>query len=549
MGRGNGPCWLIVIFLLCLTTCPLRAQAPADGRWGDQGDGTYANPVLPADFSDLDAIRVGNDFFAISSTFQYSPGIVVLHSRDLVNWAIVSHVVSDVTRISPEMNWDVMGRRGRGIWAGSIRFHAGRFWVFAGTPDEGFFVSTAARAAGPWTPPVMLRSGAGAALGPGWDDPCPFWDDDGRLYLVATHFAAEGAAATKYNIHLFGLTPDGEHFVAGSDRVIHQSRGSEANKLYKIDGLYFHYFSEVHAEGRVAMMERSKSLDGPWESHQLNHVQPAIDKEPNQGGLIELEDGRWYFLTHQGHGDWEGRAGVLLPVSWIEGWPILGKPGPDGLGTMLWSAAKPIAGGTAADSHLTWSGEFTAAGLDPAWEWRNQPRAGMWSLTVRPGALRLYGFRSLRTGDFASVADVLTQRALRTPRNVVTAKLDVGRMVDGQRGGLVQFARTVCMLAVVQTGGSARRLVANLDGKETLGPVLTPDSVWLRSSWDLAGVSQFSYSVDGQSFVALGGTCQLTWGSYRGDRIGLFTVNDAAGAGTAGGYLDIDRFDYETGHR
>ena len=134
------------------------------------------------------------------------------------------------------------------------------------------------------------------------------------MYLVTTHTAAEGPSATKYNIHLFKLTADGASIVPGSDRIIHQSRGSEANKLYKWNGLYYHYYSEVRPEGRVAMMDRAKSLDGPWETRQIIHVHGTVDKEPNQGGIVQAPDGNWWFFTHQGRGDWEGRAAVLLPV-------------------------------------------------------------------------------------------------------------------------------------------------------------------------------------------------------------------------------------------
>ena len=142
-------------------------------HWGAQSDGTYRNPVLPSDYSDLDCIRVGADYFAISSTFQFSPGMVILHSRDLVNWTIAGHAVYDLTQIGPELNWDRMNRTGKGIWAGAIRHHDGKFWVFFGTPDEGYFMTTAADVAGPWAPlhPVLKEAG--------WDDCCPFWDDDG----------------------------------------------------------------------------------------------------------------------------------------------------------------------------------------------------------------------------------------------------------------------------------------------------------------------------------------------------------------------------------
>jgi beta-xylosidase len=128
--------------------------------WGDQHDGTYLNPVLPSDYSDLDCIRVGSDYYAISSTFQFSPGVVILHSSDLVNWTIAGHAVSDLTPIGPELNWDRMNRYGKGVWAGAIRYHDGKFWIYFGTPDEGYFMTTAKEITGPWEPlHAMLREG------------------------------------------------------------------------------------------------------------------------------------------------------------------------------------------------------------------------------------------------------------------------------------------------------------------------------------------------------------------------------------------------------
>src|SRR5450759_4226801 len=120
--------------------------------WGDQGNGTYVNPILPADYSDLDCIRVGKDYYAMSSTFQYSPGVIILHSKDLVNWKIAGHVVNDLNQISPELNWDKMNKYGRGIWAGAIRYHDKKFWVYFGDPDAGYFMSTAKKVEGLWEP-------------------------------------------------------------------------------------------------------------------------------------------------------------------------------------------------------------------------------------------------------------------------------------------------------------------------------------------------------------------------------------------------------------
>jgi beta-xylosidase len=400
--------------------------------WGDQGDGTYRNPVLPADYSDLDCIRVGADYYAISSTFQYSPGMAILHSRDLVNWRILGHVVSDVTQIGPEMNWDRMDRYGHGIWAGAIRHHAGKFWVYFGTPQEGFFLSTTEDPAGPWTPlhPVMRAAG--------WDDCCPFWDDDGQGYFVCTHFAADPVDGREYTVHLFKLTSDGRDLVPGSDTIIHQSEGSEANKLYKINGLYYHLYSEVRpGGGRIVMMHRAKNLCGPYETRQLSRAQRSA-MEPNQGGLVQTEKGDWFFFTHHGTGQWEGRAASLLPATWIDGWPILGAPDANGIGTMVWSSRKPVDGRPIAVPQT--SDEFDGRGLAPQWEWNHQPRADRWSLTARPGFLRLHAFRGLDGDNLLKIGNVLTQRSVRAAGAEVVVRMDVAGLADGQHAGLCHFS-------------------------------------------------------------------------------------------------------------
>jgi len=521
-------CLICISLLLFFTPAILRADdhavakpAPLAGKFGDQHDGTYVNPILPADFSDIDAIRVDDDFYAISSTMPFSPGMVILHSKDLVNWRIVGHAIEDLTQIGPEMNWDRMGRYGRGVWAGAIRHHAGKFWIYFGTPDEGLFVTTAKDAAGPWAPLKHVLAARG------WDDCCPFWDEGGAGYLVATNFA------DNYTIHLFGLSDDGASIRRGSDRIIHQSRGSEANKLYKIGGIYYHYFSEVRSEGRVAMMERAASLDGPWEIRQLNHVNKKIDREPNQGGLIELADDRWFFLTHHGTGDWEGRPLSLLPVTWLQGWPVIGAPGADGIGQMVWRDVKPINGPALAERAEP--EEFDLPRLSPQWEWNHQPRADMWSLSERPGFLRLRAFPPRKPDELLNAGNTLTRRMMRRPTDRCEARIDISQMVDGQRAGLCHFAKTFASIGVWQDGGT-RTIAFDRQGKTTTGPAIKTNEIFLRCSWDIDGNAQFAYSTDGDSFTILGDKHQLAWGNYRGERIGLFCYNN----NSVGGLVDVD---------
>jgi beta-xylosidase len=526
-------CMLLLLASASLPSFPQRSRQPVAtpllGTQAANQQNTYTNPVLPGDFSDLDAIRVGDDFYAISSTFQYSPGMVVLHSKDLVHWSYLGHVVQDITALDPELNYDRMGRAGRGIWAGSIREHAGRFFVYFGTPDQGIFMASAAHPAGPWTSPKLILADAG------WDDPCPFWDEDGRAYLIATHFALEPSNGKTYNIHLFAMDPQGDALIAGRDHILHQSRGSEANKLYKIHGLYFHFFSEVRPEGRVVIMERAESLDGPWEERQVIHVHPKIDKEPNQGGLIELASGKWYFLSHQGTGDWEGRAGVLLPVTWIDGWPVMGRVGKDGIGNMVWTANAPIP----FDGHtngLAVSDNFDGPELKPAWEWNSQPNPGLWNLSDRPGFLRLFAAPALHADDLRTVPDILTQRALRSAHSTATVKIDLVGMQDGQQAGLMHYAQHMCALAVSRKG---QTLVIGFASDNSY-PAATPiaaKQVWLRSNWGWDGVGRFSYSTDGVGFFPIGTPCKAGWAFYRGDRIGIYTTGPS-------GYIDLDAFQY-----
>lgn len=507
------------------------AGSPRPGEWGDQGDGAYANPVVAADFSDIDVIRFGDEFIAMSSTFQYSPGVVLLRSKDLVNWTIAGHAVPDVRQIGPEMNWDRMNRYGTGVWAGSIRRHAGKFWIYFGTPQEGYFMTTAPAVEGPWEPLTHVFKAEG------WDDCCPFWDDDGQMYLVGTQFSKDPANGKKYNIHLWKLTPDGKAFVPGSDRIIHQSPGSEANKLYKINGLYYHYYSEVRPEGRVVMMNRAKSLEGPWETRQLNHATRTPKVDPNQGGLIQLDDGGWWFFTHMGSGTWAGRMAHLLPVTWIDGWPILGQPGPDGIGNMVWGGKKPILG--QAPVKRSFSESFDSAKLAPTWEWNHYPRDEKWSLTERPGALRLHAFRPLKPDDIHKTGNTLTQRIYASERGRVTVKLDASWLADGQNAGLTFFSRHAGWIGVHRRQGETR-IVQVEQTRRNQGPVLAGAQVWLRADIDVNGLVSFAYSTDGQDYLPLGEPHQAGWWNYRGTRIGLFTYNNDAEAG----HVDFEDFDY-----
>ncbi|GGH00232.1 glycoside hydrolase family 43 protein [Mucilaginibacter phyllosphaerae] len=494
--------------------------------WGDLGNGKYANPVIPADYSDIDCIRVGDDYYAVSSTFQYSPGFVILHSKDLVNWETLSHAVSNLNEISPEMNWDKMNRYGTGIWAGAIRYYHNKFWIYFGTPDEGYFMTTASNPRGPWQPLTHVLKGKG------WDDCCPFLDDDGQLYLIGTNYA------DNYKIHLFKLTADGRSIIPGYDNIIHQSEGSEANKLYKINGTYYHFFSEVKPEGRAIMMERAQKVNGPYlEEKQLSYAQKQFN-EPNQGGLVQTKRGEWYFLTHHGTGDWEGRAVSLLPVNWVDGWPIIGKVSAEKIGEMVWQGKMPVKSRHIKNS--TTNDEFNRTVLKQQWEWNYQPRSDKWSLTERPGWLRLKAFKPVENNNLLKAGNTLTQRAFRTQANIVTVKLDISAMASGQHAGLSHFGKPGYAAFGISCKGIVKTLQLNIKEHVFEGPVLHGRQVWLRSVWGQDGKSRFYYSINGKEFYAFGDKYQLAWGAYRGDRIAVYCYNNLKDEG----YIDIDFLHY-----
>lgn len=482
-------------------------------KWGDLGNGYYRNPILNADYSDPDVIRVEAEFYMICSDFHYM-GIPVLHSKDLVNWSIIGQVYHHID-IDPV--YDQMKGYGKGSWAPAIRYHKGLFYVYFCTPDEGLYMSTAENPAGPWEPLYEVKRVAG------WEDPCPFWDDDGNAYLGHSILGAGPIIIHK-------MSPDGK-ILLDDGVIVYIGKIAEGTKIYKRNGYYYLVIPEGGVELGWQTVLRSKSIYGPYEKKVVLKQGKTNINGPHQGGLVELESGKSWFIHFQSTGVL-GRVCHLQPVQWVEDWPVMGASGEP-----VSIFRKPDVGACFPRTLPQSSDEFDGPELGLQWQWNHNPVVKNWSLTERPGYLRL---KAMAASSIMNARNTITQKLI-GQKGVITTELSIENMVSGQVAGLIYLCgRDNNWIGVVKDG--KRCLVkAVTDGITYHGPDLSNRTVWFRSDLDVTVTTKFSFSVDGSNFMDFGGECKMSGGFWKGVRIGLFTYNSLA----EGGYVDFNWFHYK----
>jgi beta-xylosidase len=556
-----------VLITLTLLGLPALAAGQQTGEWGDQGDGTYRNPIIAADYSDPDVVRVGDDFYMVASTFESSPGVTVLHSKDLVNWRTIGAAFSDLSKLGSNFNWDRMGRYGEGIYAPSIRYHAGQFWIFVNChSDEGFWQAHATDPAGPWIPTQIKDKHGNPLRVHGWTDPCPFWDDDGNAYLASSR-----PSATWYG-YLFQMTPDGTQLLDADASKMNGSdadyvwpnagtpyspfHSTEGNKLFKRSGYYYlqhiEFLDTGHGHGTYLL--RSKNIYGtkddgtpgkPGDVGKYDLLKFGQEM-PGQGGFVDTSDGRWFWIGQFNRIDSDGRMPNLLPVTWIDDWPVPGVDVQNKQGKMVWQMKKPLDGSPI--ELPQGSDSFDSPTLSLRWCWNHQPRADHWSLTERPRHLRLHAFKPLRPGQFYSAGNTIGQRHFRSDETTAIVELDLSGLADHQEGGLANYTgnRFFATIGVSQIGGN-RKLKYTESGKVTDGPDLPAGSqtIWFRSTVKFDDINAYAYSLDGKTFSQFGGAYKLRNSGYRGDFVGIYSFNDSGDAG----YIDVDSFKYTTMNR
>jgi beta-xylosidase len=516
---------VIASVIIALATVPAHAAGAAR---------TYANPILYADYSDPDVIRSGRDYYLVASSFHFSPGLPVLRSRDLVHWTIAGHVLKrldfapEYDMIPPFSLTDAGGKTGAGlryaggVWAPAIREHAGRFYVFWPTPQEGIFMATARRPEGPWSAPVKVIDG------PGLEDPCPFWDDDGKAYLVHSKVGAGP-------LILHRMSPDGRR-VLGEGHVIIEDKAAlpvlEGPKLYKRGGWYYVFAPIGGVEKGSQAVLRSRSIEGPYEARVVLEKGSTEVQGPHQGGYVETPSGQGWFVHFNSTGAF-GRIVYLEPVTWHDGWPLIGDPIPGK------DAGQPVATHAAPDAgwaplRLQDSDEFDAPVLGPQWEWNHNPDNRGWSLGERRGFLRL---RAQPADGLVTARNTLTQ-ILVGPRMVTTARIDLSHMAEGQRAGLAMFGQRPSWIGLVREQGRTRIAYASA-GVETPGPETAGPFVELRVEVTADQTAHFSWRQGGGDFQPSGEPSPLRFAWWKGARPALFSFIKPADAKSAG-WIDVD---------
>lgn len=516
------------------------AHAPV---WvADQGDGTYRNPILYADYSDPDVVRVGDDFYMTSSSFNCIPGLQILHSNDLVNWTIINAAIPSALEPleSPEVP-----QHGNRIWAPCIRHHNGTYYIFWGDPDQGVFMTRTQDIRGIWEKPVLVKAGKGII------DTSPLWDDNGKVYLA--HAYAGSRAGLKSVLAVCELNADATQAISES-RIIfdgHEQHPTiEGPKFHKKDGYYYIFAPAggVATGWQVAL--RATDPYGPYEVKTVMAQGKSTVNGPHQGAWVDTPTGEDWFIHFQDVGAY-GRITHLQPMTWKNGWPVIGEDkDKDGCGTPVLRHKKPNVGKTWPIATPQTSDEFESNRLGLQWQWQANfnPR---WIYTdAANSSIRLYSYPL--TKEARSLWDVPNLLLQKTPAQAFTATTRLhfqpSDKYKGERTGLVVMGLDYAGLILENTNdGLILSQVAcekaDAGGRETVVAKAKVSGSWihLRVRFDATATCQFSYSTDGRNFEPLGSAFQAREGKWIGAKVGLFctrpamTIND-------GGWAEVDWF-------
>lgn len=541
----------VIILLLSLCSINASAQAlpgaenplPSKVWVADNGDGTYKNPILHADYSDPDAIRVGDDYYMTASSFNAAPGLPILHSKDLVNWKLVNYVFA---RQAPYDVFD-KAQHGGGVWAPAIRFHAGEFYIYYPDPDRGIYVTKTKDPAGQWSEPLLVKEARG------WIDPCPLWDDDGNAYLVSA-FAGSRAGVksilivSRMNAEGTKLLDDGVMVFDGHDA--HPT--IEGPKFYKRNGYYYIFAPAGGVPTGWQLVLRSKKIYGPYEEKIVLAQGKTPINGPHQGAWVTTQTGEDWFLHFQDKGAY-GRIVHLQPMKWAGDFPVIGIDADgDGTGEPVLTYKKPNVGKTYPIATPPDSDEFNSSKLGLQWQWHANPLPTWAFLYPQKGVLKMFSVPLPENfKNFWDVPNLLLQK-FPAEKFTATAKVTLVPRFEGEKFGLIVMGLDYAYISVTNKDGKlfiSQTVAQNADKgtKETeTAPAaleLKEKTFYLRVKVESEAVCRFSYSTDGKIFTPVGGAFKAREGRWIGAKTGLFFVR--SGKFNDAGSADIDWFRVE----
>ena len=517
----------VALMLMIIFSTKMLAQK----FYSDNGDGTFTNPVIAADFPDPDVIRVGDTYYMVTTTMFIFPGVTVLKSNDLVNWEYCSNAVP---RFDFHKCYDLdnCNRYGHGQWATSIKYNNGKFYLLFITLDEGGFICSATKAEGPWE----IRH-----LPKGFYDPGLFFDENGKIYVA-------------HGYNEIRITELNEKFEAvGKDSLVFVGdirKGIEGTHVYKINGYYYLYCTYGGLDGfQVAL--RSKNIYGPYEQKIVIRDTPhGINFGIHQGALIETQTGEWWTMLFVDNGPF-GRFPSLQPVTWTNGWPMVGVEG-----KAVETFRKPNVGKKYPIKILPTSDEFDEKELGMQWGWNHNPEPTKWSLTDKAGYLRL---KTVKVVDSLQKArNTLTQRMFAYYSDALTSdatiKMEFDNMKDSDIAGLAVFQDPYAYIGIKKSNGQHYIIMVN-NGKVIDSSRVSATKIYLRASAffgsgaaplyggkavQSSGTATFSYSIDNQSFVKIGNELDMRFNLkvFTGNKFCLFNFPTKE----TGGYVDFDWF-------
>ena len=502
--------------------------------WGDQGDGTFRNPILNANYPDSDVERYGDKWYMISSTSMLAPGMTILESVDLVNWTIKSHVYDHVSW-RKDYDYSVMSSKRGGVWAGDLVFHNGEWFCYVIDPEAGLFVSVAKDISGPWSAPVLIYEAVN------WTDPCVFFDYDNKNAYLLCHTNTDKETRL-YDNKIFKLSWDGRKLL-DDGTVFYRGKMAEAAKMYKKDGFYYVFISQWIKKDKVndrkQLVLRSKSPYGPYESKVVLERGNGCSRSCCQGSLIRAPDGNWWFMHQlvQSKDSYEGRPQFLIPVSWENDWPVLGEdPDGNGIGNTIWQWKKPVSGGNIIKPQT--SDDFDYCKLSPQWAWYYTPNNLKWSLTERDGYLRMRPVRQLSPEDFLKTPNILSQRKMGKGKDTVTVRICLTELSVGINLGMTNFSSDYNNIGL-KFDGKVCKIYENRNGNMTFLSEYVNDVIYFRTIMNGdKGILQ--YSQDGLTFIGSSDEFIMRPKGFMSQRIGFYCYNNDSDTG----FVDIDWFKY-----